>query len=86
MNEKFSSKILDFLKVQQNEQQTSKPMLSYSRHVSWKGERCDNCGTRDMPSVVMGRYVGGYEEDGTLLLFCDRCLNKLETIFEMEME
>lgn len=67
-------------------QQTEKPMLSYTRNVSWNHEPCDWCGDKKKLREVGGRYVAGSAEDNTLLRVCGHCETKMEQFFEMIYE
>ena len=88
-SEELSPKIQKILKKLQKEFQEKKPFLIYSRHTSFNGEPCDNCGSRQLIHGE-GRYIAGGDEDvenGPPRLFlCGVCLNKLETVFDMMME
>lgn len=64
----------------------------YCRHSSWKSQPCDNCGSVASPYDVGGRYIIGGEpdSDGYIdkhpLLVCGNCLDKLNVLFDLEME
>lgn len=89
-SQELSPKIRKILEKLQKDFQEEKPFLIYSRHTSFKGEPCDNCGSRQLVHGE-GRYIGGGDEDdvenGSPCLFlCGACLNKLEKVFDMMME
>lgn len=69
-----------------------KPLFSYSRNVSWQGEKCHFCKRGEVIHLVGGRYIYAESDDdmeyiqGSQVYFCGDCLTLLGLMTEESME